>query len=258
MHASERRHRRTMIRATAGAESIPPLVARRDPRAVLCAFACSIVLLLSVGKYNPAGAAAFAALPLFWVLAAGLPVRPILVRLLLLSPFVAFVAAANLFLDRRPYVTVGETVVTAGMISGATILVKSVLVIAVLLTLAQMLPFYEMCRALRGMRVPEPFVVQLMLLHRYLYLLAGEARSLVRARDQRSFGRRGRGMRVTATLIGSLLLRTIERGDRIYRAMVARGFQGSLDMGARGRFTFADAAFVGAHAAAGVFLRVMF
>lgn len=235
-----------------------PLIGRRDSRAVLAAFVCCIVLLLSVGKYNPAGATAFAAIPLFWVLAAGLPVRPILVRLLLLSPFVAFVASANVFLDHRPFVTVGDMVMTAGMISGATILAKSILAIAFLLTLAQLLPFYEMCRALRALHVPEPFVVQLVLLHRYLFLLAGEARSLVRARDQRSFGRRGRGIRVTAVLIGSLLLRTIERGDRIYRAMVARGFRGSLDMGNQARFGTGDAVFVSVHIAAGALIRLLF
>jgi cobalt/nickel transport system permease protein len=49
-----------------------------------------------------------------------------------------------------------------------------------------------------------------------------------KARDLRSFGGKGKGPIVTARLIGSLLIRTTSRAERIYMAMCARGFTAAL------------------------------
>jgi len=51
---------------------------------------------------------------------------------------------------------------------------------------------------------------------------------VVRARDMRSFGKRGSGVRVFVRITGTLFLRTVERAERIYGAMLARGFRGEV------------------------------
>jgi cobalt/nickel transport system permease protein len=51
---------------------------------------------------------------------------------------------------------------------------------------------------------------------------------VVRARDMRSFGRRGTGVGVFARIVGTLFLRTVERAERVYGAMLARGFRGDM------------------------------
>ena len=55
-----------------------------------------------------------------------------------------------------------------------------------------------------------------------------EAMRIVRARDLRSFGTRGTGMKVVVRLIGTLFVRTVERAERIYSAMLSRGFRGDI------------------------------
>ena len=55
-----------------------------------------------------------------------------------------------------------------------------------------------------------------------------EAMRIVRARDMRSFGARGTGIKVFVRIIGILFLRTVERAERIYSAMLSRGFQGDI------------------------------
>jgi len=76
------------------------------------------------------------------------------------------------------------------------------------------------------------------LMWRYLFVLADEALRLLRARSARS----GKGdlthaksggsvvwrARVAGGMAGSLLLRGIERSDRIYHAMLARGYDGEV------------------------------
>jgi len=51
---------------------------------------------------------------------------------------------------------------------------------------------------------------------------------MAQARRLRSFGRRGRDWRVYGQMLGHLLLRTFARAQRIYLAMKARGFDGSV------------------------------
>ena len=51
---------------------------------------------------------------------------------------------------------------------------------------------------------------------------------VVRARDMRSFGRKGQGIMPFTSLVGTLFLRTVERAEKIYQAMLSRGFRGRL------------------------------
>ena len=208
-----------------------------------CAF---LIFVLSVPKYHISGVLAFAAFPIVVVLSGRLPVLAIAKKVVLLSPFVLVMAAANPFLDRAPLLTAGGFLLSAGMVSAAVIVAKGILSILVVLTLVYYVPFYEICTALRSLRVPEVFVTQMVLLYRYSHLLAEEATALQKARNMRAFGWRGKGPLVTAKLIGTLLLRTVERADRIYRAMVARGFNGTVHHSPAGQFQTRDAVFIAA------------
>ena len=59
---------------------------------------------------------------------------------------------------------------------------------------------------------------------------------MVRARNLRSFNGKGKGIRTYGPLLGNLLLRTISRAERIYMAMVCRGFDGNIRI--INRYTF--------------------
>jgi len=73
-------------------------------------------------------------------------------------------------------------------------------------------------------------------MYRYLFVFADEALRLMRARAARSAvgtgGKSGGGLmwrgRVAGGMVGNLALRAFERSERIYDAMVARGFQGEI------------------------------
>jgi cobalt/nickel transport system permease protein len=72
-------------------------------------------------------------------------------------------------------------------------------------------------------------------MYRDLGVLGDEARRMSRARASRSAHAEGRGggsllwrAKVTGSMVGSLFLRSYERGERIYAAMQARGFEGEV------------------------------
>jgi cobalt/nickel transport system permease protein len=137
-------------------------------------------------------------------------------------------AAGNLALNRAPALVVAGFAITGGMISASVIVLKTVVTLVALLSFMAVMPFHRFGMALRSLRVPEVFVTQLLLVYRYSFLLAEEAGMMQKARDLRSFGGRGKGPLVTARLIGSLLIRTTARAERIYMAMSARGFSTAL------------------------------
>ncbi len=187
-----------------------------------------VLFVLSVPKYDLPGVIAFAAVPVMIVTASGIPFQPILKRLLVASPFILFMAAGNLLLDRAQVASISGVPVTGGMISSTVIVVKTLATLSSMLSLLSCIPFHRFGTALRALGVPEVFVTQLLLVYRYSSLLAEEAGMIQKARDLRTFGGRGKGPIVTARLIGSLLIRTTSRAERIYMAMSARGFDAAL------------------------------
>ena len=197
-------------------------------RSALLVMVLFVFALLSVPKFNLPGVIAFGAFPLFLISAAKLHVGIMVKRLLLISPFVLFMAAGNLFLDRNPVILIYGITLSGGMISGTVIVGKTIISVAGLLSVTSSIPFYRICRALEALHVPDVLITQLILLDRYRSVLHEEAQSMLKARNIRSFGRKGKELFRTAPLIGSLLLRTTNRAERLYRSMSARGFQGGL------------------------------
>ena len=104
--------------------------------------------------------------------------------------------------------------------------------------------FPGICHALRRLGVPAVFVSQLLFLYRYIFVLMEEAMRIVRARDLRSFGKRGSGMKIFVRIIGTLFLRTVERAERIYSAMLSRGFNGDIPSVKQYRLRLADVLYV--------------
>jgi cobalt/nickel transport system permease protein len=206
----------------------PFFIHRLDPRVVLATWLIFIGFVFSVPKFDLTAVMGFAAFPIFLIVAGGLPGRTMLRRILLISPFILFMAAANPFLDKRPLANLAGLPITAGMASAAVIATKSIVSILSALTLVYCIPFGRLCSVLHSLKVPQPFVMQLLLVYRYCFLLADEARSLDKARQMRSFKGHGRSLGVTSKLIGAFMVRSIERSDRVYRAMVARGFNGTF------------------------------
>lgn len=227
-------------------------------RTAIVVLAMFLLFVISVPKYDISGVIVFASVPALLVTAAGIPPGPILKRLVIASPFILFMAGGNLLLDRTPALTVSGQIITGGMLSSAVIVLKTLVTLTALLSLVACIPFHRFGIALRALGVPEVFVTQLVLVYRYSFLLAEEAGMMQKARDLRSFGGKGRGPIVTARLIGSLLIRTTGRAERIFMAMTARGFVTALHDRPQAPVTGRDLATVAAAFGIFVALRLLF
>ena len=133
------------------------------------------------------------------------------------------------------------TISAEGLRRFLTIMIGSWLSVQVALLLAFTTPFHDLIDALRELHVPRVMVAIISFMYRYLAVLTDEGSRMTRARDARSaLGPRGGGgsirwrATVTGRMVGSLFLRAYERSERIYAAMLARGFEGEFrHLGAR-------------------------
>lgn len=159
-------------------------------------------------------------------------------RALLAAPFV-LAALPVLFtipgdpLARLPF---GLVITTPGLARFISVALKSWISMQMAILLAATTQFPDILMALRALRLPRLLVAIIGLMWRYLFVMADEALRLIRARLSRSAesdlpGSRSGGSlawraRVTGGMAGNLFLRSLERSDRIYNAMLARGYDG--------------------------------
>jgi cobalt/nickel transport system permease protein len=185
-------------------------------------------VVVSHGKYEIEGLLPFTVFPAALIAAGNLPVAYLARKVLVAAPFALFVAIFNPFLDRAPLAHFGAFAVSGGWVSFAAIMIKFILTVAAGLVLVGCTGFNAVCAALARMGVPGSFTLQLLFLYRYIFVLGDEAARMIRARALRSFGGRGMEMRVYGHMLGQLLLRTLDRAQRIHLAMLCRGFDGEI------------------------------
>jgi len=216
---------------------------RLDPRAKVLTTLVFIVCVVSFGKYDVIQLLPFLVYPV--VLAAGgrVPLGFVARILLVVSPFALFVGVFNPFLDRQVVAEIGGLQISGGWVSYASIILRFLLTAGVALVLTATTSFIGICLALEKLRVPDVLVTQLLLLFRYIFVLGDEAQRLGQARRLRSFGHRGMGLRPYGLMLGQLLLRSFARAQRVYEAMLCRGFDGRIRMARTLHFGRADLLF---------------
>jgi len=117
-----------------------------------------------------------------------------------------------------------------------SIAIKSWISVQAAIVLASSTPFPDLLLAMRAVKLPRLLVAIFGLMWRYLFVFVDEVIRMTRARTARSghsdqpdlkpggsLAWRGR---VAGGMAGSLFLRAFERSDRIYMAMLARGYDG--------------------------------
>jgi cobalt/nickel transport system permease protein len=202
---------------------------RLDPRAKLLTCAVFIICVVSFGKYEIARLLPFFLYPAVLIGLGNLPLGYLLRKLLLVSPFVLFIGIFNPWLDRTVFFQFGTVSITGGWLSFLSLLLRFILTVGAGLLLIASTGFTTICMALEKLGAPRIFTVQLLLLYRYLFILVGESLRMIRAHALRAFGRKGQlTFRVFRQILGNLLLRTLDRAQRIHLAMLSRAFTGEI------------------------------
>lgn len=135
------------------------------------------------------------------------------------------------------HITMGGQTITAtdaGIVAAATVMAKAWLSVQTMMALMATTHVSELLMALAALRLPPVLIMTLGMAYRYLFILHDEALRMLRARDGRSASlpnqRAGRTVlwraTITGQMVGTLMIRAYERSERIYAAMLARGYHG--------------------------------
>lgn len=203
-------------------------VHRLDPRAKVLTTLCFIVCVVSFDRYQISAMLPFLIYPAVLLAVGDLPIGYILRKIVIVIPFALLVGLFNPVFDRQVLMQIASIDIWGGWISCISILIRAILTASAAIILVAITGFPAICEALEKMKMPKTFAVQLLFLYRYIFVLTDEGVRTARARQLRTFGKRGHGLRHYGSLVGHLLLRTWERAERIHMAMLARGFAGEV------------------------------
>jgi cobalt/nickel transport system permease protein len=163
-----------------------------------------------------------------WV-AARIPPGWLAARALIEAPFVVLAVLLPFFAAGPRVEVLGVALSAPGLLAGWNILVKGTLGVLISVTLAATTPLRDLVGGLGRLRVPAMVTTIATLMLRYLEVIAAEARRmrlarLSRGHDPRFLWQLG----ATVRGIGTLFLRSYERGERVHLAMLSRGYTGAM------------------------------
>jgi cobalt/nickel transport system permease protein len=146
--------------------------------------------------------------------------------LLVLVPFV--LPLPFLFPGRETYLPLGELHLTYGLGVALLLCMKAVTVVTFMLVLLATAPLDATLKAAHALRIPGLLVQLGLLAYRYLFILSSEFRRLRVALRVRGYRNRAtmHSYRTVGHVAGTLLVRSVERAERVGQAMRCRGFDG--------------------------------
>lgn len=220
------------------------VIHRLDPRGKVIMTMLFVITVVSYPKYEVMSLIPFFIFPVLLITLSDTPFLLIMKKVLFVSPFALFIGIFNPLLDSGTVVLWQGIHISTGWISLLSIMMKFSLTISAALLLIATTSFPGICNALQKLGVPALFTSQLLFLYRYIFVLMEEAMRMARARDLRTFGAHGTGIKVFVRLIGLLFIRTVERAERIYQSMLSRSFTGTIPSIRQYHLKLSDAAFV--------------
>jgi cobalt/nickel transport system permease protein len=200
---------------------------RLDPRVRLAAaamYSCTAALCREFPSLLAALAVSVALVAL-----ARLRAVEVFKRLLAVNGLVVFIWAV------LPFTFPGDVVFRVGPFGAARegielaaqITLKSNAIVLAFMALVATMPIATAGHALHRLRVPDKIVHLMLMTYRYLFVLEQEYQRLARAAGMRGFrpGTNLHTYRTYAFLVGMLLVRAVDRAERVRWAMLCRGFQ---------------------------------
>jgi cobalt/nickel transport system permease protein len=150
-------------------------------------------------------------------------------RLVVEVPFLLFAVLLPVVGQGERIEVLGLPLAREGLWAAWNILVKGTLGVAASVIVAATTPVPELLRGLERLRLPRAFITVAGFMVRYADVIADDLRRMRVARLSRGYDPRWIWQaRAVAATAGALFIRSYERGERVYLAMVSRGYAGSM------------------------------
>jgi len=205
---------------------------RLDSRIKFLVVLVFTAVVISLPRSSMSILACYAIGPFALLVWAGIPLKFVFKKILLVSPFVLVLALSCPLYDRTPMViSFGpfSWQSSMGWMRCFVILGKFVVTMLALIGLVSTTRFSDLLAGLQKLGFPRLLIIQLGFLYRYIFVLIDRAHHILRARAGRKLRNLGfkTELRTAASMLGSLFIRSIDTAEHISIAMQARGFDGN-------------------------------
>ncbi|TDO92172.1 cobalt/nickel transport system permease protein [Halanaerobium saccharolyticum] len=176
----------------------------------------------------------FFALAVILIISIKIDYKYILKRLVLLNLFICLIWFFIPFtFPGREILTVWQfSVSREGVLYALKITLRSNSIILLMISLLSTSSVLDLIHAMSRLRIPPKLIYLLFFVYRYLYVIKNEFNTIHQAMLLRAFKAKTNlhTYKSYAYLIAVLLIKSYERSQKVYQAMICRGFKGSFIM----------------------------
>ncbi len=207
---------------------------RLDPRVRICLFLLLILATVITPPQRFFHLIELMAVLGFLLALSRIPIGFILQRVLMVLPFLLMIVLMAPFLEvRTPTMTVNlrltQITVDTRLLLTAAVVTKSIISVVSMILLINTGRFSEFLKALQKLRMPSVLVSILMFIYRYVFIIVDQFQRMLAARKARTFSHsRKQRYRGLPQIVGMGFIRSSEHAERVYAAMLARGFDGTV------------------------------
>ncbi|GAB3692040.1 cobalt ECF transporter T component CbiQ [Saccharopolyspora tripterygii] len=202
---------------------------RLDPQVKIAAAFLLVLCVVATPREVFWAFGGYALLLIALAVLARIPPRWLVTRLLIEVPFVVLALLLPFTAGGPSTEVAGIALSTEGLLAGFNIMVKGTLGLGTSLLLAATTAPREIVLGLQRLRAPALVITIITLMLRYAEVIVAEAGRMRVARISRGHDPRFLWqVSATARGIGSLFIRSYERGERVHLAMLSRGWSGEM------------------------------
>lgn len=198
------------------------------PVAKLLVTFCYLLILMSFDKKEITTLLSMSLYLIIITITADISVINIIKRLWFLFLTITLFACINPVFDRSVYTYLGSIAITTGMISAITLAIKGYFALVAVSILSETTSLNDICYALNCLFVPKIITTMIYLINRYMMMLLQETNRVMNAYSLRAPKDKGIKKKAWGAFLGNMILRSIDRAERVYESMLLRGFDGSF------------------------------
>lgn len=204
---------------------------RLDPRVKLISIFSLVAVVVVTPIYHYHKFIAYGSIIILLAFISRIKIKYYLLRFIFLLPLLIFLGVSLLLFSQQQW--------SQKQLILYNLFVKAFLTFCSFGVLVLSMKFQQIVKSLELMRFPKIFTSVLGFAHRYVLLFQQEAGRMIKAKKSRSFGKRKswRNRKAVAFIIPFFLFRVLERSQRIYVAMLSRGYQDIFPSGISNRLT---------------------
>ena len=177
-----------------------------------------IIKVISISEINIKDILIVLVYPLVVFILGNIPFKIIAKKLIIAMPLVLSIVIVNIFIDPSIY----------QIIKSIMLISKTILTVFGGLLLLASTGMNNIVIGLKKLHVPNIFIMQLSMIYRYIIVMIEEALKIKNAYSLRSGSNKGIDILDFGLILGRMLLKTIDKGENVYKAMKLRNYNSNL------------------------------